>query len=65
MKSELDSAYIEVGWGGYVQKFGQVVHMFLISALRKQRQADLCSDENGFLLFTGVGTWGCFELCST
>lgn len=36
MKSELDSAYIEVGWGGYLQKFSQVVHMSLISALRAE-----------------------------
>lgn len=38
-----------------MQQFDQVVPMSLVSALRKQRQADLCSEENVFVVFTGVG----------
>lgn len=45
-----------------MQQFNQVVPMSLVSALRKQRQTDLCSEENVFVVFTRVGLWGCFEL---
>lgn len=41
-----------------MQQFDQVVPMSLVSALRKQRQADLCSEENVFVVFTGVGCVG-------